>query len=58
MDNLGPIAWVCGIVCLWPLLVGFLGFYFGRRGMPIRIVTNYGPRKGSALRGKLAIRED
>lgn len=58
MENVTPLALLCGVVCIWPMLCAFVAFYLGRRGMPFQVVRRYGPgRARSGQLGKVAIRE-
>lgn len=56
MEKVSPILWACGVVCIWPMVWAFIAFYFGRRGMPFRIVRN--GYSGPARHSKMAIKED
>lgn len=30
MDNISPWLMTCGLICVWPLLIGWVGFLIGR----------------------------
>lgn len=38
MGDITPFLTICGMLCIWPMVIGLIGFYIGRRGFPFRII--------------------
>lgn len=46
-----PLVVLCGLTCVWPMMVGGIGWWIGRHGIPFTISVNRRRNNGGTVDG-------